>query len=151
MLKITCIHYPITAKEKFKWGKYQCCFALWENQCLGKKGAAAIYRLRNSLPSIKTVYTDISPSFQSLRITLLSLNWCYLHGKNGSVVLNSHVLAQVPQKQTTSHRFDASDTQKESFEYDVYAIWIILNVGRKPFFRQVFWLKCISKYVFATF
>lgn len=50
-----------------------------------------------------------------------------------------------------SQRFDVSDTEKESFEYDVYALWIILKVGTKPFLPQVFWLKCISKYVFAPF
>lgn len=33
-----------------------------------------------------------------------------------------------------SQRFEASDPQKESFYYDVYAVWIILKVGTNPFF-----------------
>lgn len=56
-----------------------------------------------------------------------------MHGKSSPVVLNSHVLGQVPQKQTMSQRFVASDIEKESFEYDIYSIWIILKVGMKPF------------------
>lgn len=60
--------------------------------------------------------------------------------------MNSHILGQAPQKQTKP-----SDPQKENFENNVYALWIILKVDTKPFFLQVFWLESMSKYVFATF
>lgn len=47
------------------------------------------------------------------------------------LVLDSHACDQVPQKQTLSERFAASNTQKERFGFNFHAIWIILRVGRK--------------------